>query len=83
MNPHKENDSWIIKVRITRKSEKKEYESRKDKTKGLVFNIDLVDENNDEITCTFFNEEVQKFYNILVVERVYSFEKCNIRNSNP
>lgn len=70
-------------MRITRKSEKKEYESHKDKTKGLVFNIDLIDENNDEITCTFFNDEVHKFYNILMVERVYTIEGANIKNSNP
>lgn len=51
------------------------------KGEGMLFSVDLIDKMNDEITATFFNEGVNKFYEHIVQNNVYTFEAGRIDNN--
>ena len=67
LHPFKEN--WSIKARVTRKGDLKEWKNAK--STGQVFNADLMDQFNTEITCTFYNEAAKKYHSLLQQEQVY------------
>lgn len=61
---------WVIKVRVLTKSQIRTYSnSRGD---GKFFTIELVDESG-EIRCTGFNNQCDKFYDMIEVRPLKCF----------
>ena len=69
LHPYREN--WSIKSRVTRKSEKKQWQNARGS--GQVFNVDLIDKYGTEITCSFYNEAAEKFHSQIEKDKVYIF----------
>ncbi len=47
-------DSWIIKARVTKKSDIRNWSNAKGQ--GKVFSIELIDSHGTEIQASFFND---------------------------
>jgi replication factor A1 len=62
---------WTIKGRITTKQDKSSWQNIK--SEGTLFNIVILDESNENIRATFFNQAVDKFYNIIQLSKIYTF----------
>ncbi|CAH3021049.1 unnamed protein product [Porites evermanni] len=67
---------WTIRARVTSKSNVRTWSNSKGE--GRLFNVDLVDESG-EIKATGFNDAVDKFYELLEVNKVFYISKCSIR----
>jgi replication factor A1 len=62
---------WTIRGRVTQKSAIRTWSNSRGE--GKLFNIVLVDESG-EIRATAFTQEVEKFYNLIEVNKViYAF----------
>lgn len=72
--------TWIIKGRITDKSDMKHYSN--DRGDGFLFNIKILDEASSDIRGAFFNETAEKFYNKLDVTKVYTFTGGRLKQGN-
>ncbi|KAK2549764.1 Replication protein A 70 kDa DNA-binding subunit [Acropora cervicornis] len=70
---------WTIRVRVTSKSNIRTWSNSKGE--GRVFNVDFVDESG-EIRATGFNDVVDKFYELLEVNKVYYISKCSLKTAN-
>ncbi|RMX48537.1 hypothetical protein pdam_00021595 [Pocillopora damicornis] len=70
---------WTIRVRVTSKPKVRTYNNSRGE--GRVFNVDLVDESG-EIRATGFNEAVDKFYDLLELDKVFYISKCSLRTAN-
>ncbi|KAH9504580.1 60S acidic ribosomal protein P1 [Bulinus truncatus] len=70
---------WRIRARVTMKSNVRTWSNSKGE--GRLFNVNLLDESG-EIRCTGFNEQVDKFYDMLEVNKVYYFSKCMLKTAN-
>ncbi|KAJ7377288.1 single-stranded DNA binding [Desmophyllum pertusum] len=70
---------WTIRARVTSKSNIRTWSNSKGE--GRVFNVDLVDESG-EIRATGFNDAVDKFYELLEVNKVFYVSKCSLRTAN-
>jgi len=70
---------WTIRARVTSKSNIRTWSNSKGE--GRVFNVDLVDESG-EIRATGFNDAVDKFYELLEVNKVFYISKCSLRTAN-
>ena len=62
-------DRWTIRGRVTQKSNIRTWSNSRGE--GRLFNIVIVDESG-EIRATAFNAEVDKFYNLIEVNKVGS-----------
>ena len=63
------NTDWTIKARVTKKCDIKEWNNARGA--GKLFNVDLMDVMGDEISATFFNQGVDKFFPMLVETRLH------------
>lgn len=72
--------NFLIKARIISKTEIKNFQSQRGQ--GKVFSSDIIDKDNTEITATFFNSAVDKFYDILQTGQVYLFSKGTVKFNN-
>ncbi|XP_015754913.1 PREDICTED: replication protein A 70 kDa DNA-binding subunit-like [Acropora digitifera] len=70
---------WTIRVRVTSKSNIRTWSNSKGE--GRLFNVDFVDESG-EIRATGFNDVVDKFYELLEVNKVYYISKCSLKTAN-
>lgn len=64
-------NKWIIKARITAKSDIRKWSNAKGE--GTLFSIDLIDNSGVEIRATFFKDACTKFYPMLEQGQVYTF----------
>jgi len=62
-------DRWTIRGRVTQKSNIRTWSNSRGE--GKLFSINLMDESA-EIRATAFNQEVDKFYNLIDVNKVRS-----------
>uniref|UniRef100_A0A8C5G4D5 Replication protein A subunit n=1 Tax=Gouania willdenowi TaxID=441366 RepID=A0A8C5G4D5_GOUWI len=77
LNPYQ--SKWTIRARITNKSSIRTWSnSRGD---GKLFSMEIVDESG-EIRVTGFNQEVDKFYSLIEVGKVYYVSKCSLKIAN-
>lgn len=77
-------NSFLIKGRVTSKSEKKTIISKKSNKEVKLFNIVLLGKDGDQISGTFFNEEADKWYDNIKEGVVYEFKDGDIKkNDNP
>lgn len=70
---------WRIRARVTLKSNIRTWSNSRGE--GRLFNVNLLDDSG-EIRCTGFNEQVDKFYGMLEVNKVYYFSKCNLKTAD-
>ncbi|KAG1341940.1 replication protein A 70 kDa DNA-binding subunit B [Cocos nucifera] len=78
LNPYQGN--WTIKVRVTNKGSLRSYKNARGE--GLVFNIELTDEDGTQIQATMFNEAASKFYPKFELGKVYYISKGSLRVAN-
>jgi replication factor A1 len=72
-----QNNRWTIKVRVTAKTETRQYVNAKGP--GKVFSFDLLDEHGGEIRATCFNAQVDQFYDQIEVDKVYLISRGNLK----
>jgi len=79
LNPYQ--TKWVIKARVTKKGDIKEWTNAKGS--GKLFGVDFLDSDGGEIHASGFREEVDRFYPLLEVNKVYLISKCSVKPSNP
>jgi replication factor A1 len=72
-------NKWVIKARVTAKSAIRTWSNPKGE--GKLFSFDLCDEGG-EIRATAFRDQVDKFYDMLEVDKVYYITKCTLKPAN-
>uniref|UniRef100_A0A336LJ18 Replication protein A subunit n=1 Tax=Culicoides sonorensis TaxID=179676 RepID=A0A336LJ18_CULSO len=72
-------NKWVIKVRVTSKSNIRSWSNAKGE--GKLFSMDLKDETG-EIRATAFRDEVDRFYEMIEVDKVYYISKCQLKTAN-
>uniref|UniRef100_H3AES1 Replication protein A subunit n=1 Tax=Latimeria chalumnae TaxID=7897 RepID=H3AES1_LATCH len=77
LNPYQTR--WTIRARVTNKSQIRTWSNSRGE--GKLFSIELVDESG-EIRATAFNEQVDKFFHLIEVNKVYYFSKFNMKIAN-
>ncbi|XP_051013910.1 replication protein A 70 kDa DNA-binding subunit [Acomys russatus] len=70
---------WTICARVTNKSQIRTWSNTRGE--GKLFSIELVDESG-EIRATAFNEQVDKFFPLIQVNKVYYFSKGTLKIAN-
>ncbi|MED6231715.1 60S acidic ribosomal protein P1, partial [Ataeniobius toweri] len=77
LNPYQ--SKWTIRARVTNKSSIRTWSnSRGD---GKLFSMEIVDESG-EIRVTGFNQEVDKFFSLIEVGKVYYISKGSLKIAN-
>ncbi|XP_047333962.1 replication protein A 70 kDa DNA-binding subunit A [Impatiens glandulifera] len=75
LNPYQ--GRWAIRARVTAKGDIRRYNNARGD--GKVFSFDLLDSDGGEIKVTCFNAVVDRFYEIIVVGKVYMISKGNLK----
>ncbi|XP_006891158.1 PREDICTED: replication protein A 70 kDa DNA-binding subunit [Elephantulus edwardii] len=70
---------WTICARVTNKSQIRTWSNSRGE--GKLFSIEVVDESG-EIRATAFNEQVDKFFPLIDVNKVYYFSKGTLKIAN-
>lgn len=70
---------WTICARVTNKSQIRTWSNSRGE--GKLFSLELVDESG-EIRATAFNEQVDKFFSLIEVNKVYYFSKGTLKIAN-
>eukprot|EP00550_Attheya_septentrionalis_P007580 CAMPEP_0198296596 /NCGR_PEP_ID=MMETSP1449-20131203/33246_1 /TAXON_ID=420275 /ORGANISM="Attheya septentrionalis, Strain CCMP2084" /LENGTH=643 /DNA_ID=CAMNT_0043997261 /DNA_START=49 /DNA_END=1980 /DNA_ORIENTATION=+ len=71
---------WTIKGRVTSKSAIRTWSNAKGD--GSLFSIDILDASATDVRATFFKEAVDKFFNTLEVDKVYTFTGGRLKTAN-
>lgn len=77
LNPYQ--SKWTIRARVTNKSSIRTWSNARGD--GKLFSMEIVDESG-EIRVTGFNQEVDKFYSLIEVGKVYYVSKCSLKIAN-
>ncbi|KAK4876505.1 hypothetical protein RN001_009011 [Aquatica leii] len=77
LSPYQNN--WVIKARVSNKSNIRTWTNSHGE--GKLFNMDLIDESG-EIKATVFRELVDRFYDLIEVDKVYYISKCQVKLIN-
>ncbi|EDW80816.1 uncharacterized protein Dwil_GK11360 [Drosophila willistoni] len=72
-------NKWVIKARVTAKTAIRTWSNPRGE--GKLFSMDLMDESG-EIRATAFKEQCDKFYDLIQVDGVYYFSKCQLKPAN-
>ena len=72
--------NWKIKARVLKKNEIKQYKTAKGE--GSFFSIEIMDRNQTEINCSFFNAGCDKWFDYLNEGNIYIFSGGLIRENN-
>ncbi|XP_061197079.1 replication protein A 70 kDa DNA-binding subunit-like isoform X2 [Saccostrea echinata] len=70
---------WRIRARVTQKSGIRTWSNSRGE--GKLFSVTLTDDSA-EIRATGFNDAVDKFYDLLEVNKVYYFSKASLKTAN-
>lgn len=73
------HNKWVIKARVTAKSPIRTWSNAKGE--GKLFNFDACDESG-EIRITGFRDMVDKYFNMIEIDKVYYISKCQIKPAN-
>ena len=71
---------WKIKVRLTKKCEKKNWKNAKGS--GTLLNIELIDALGTQIQATMFNEAVERLDHLLDENKVYLISNGQVKMAN-
>lgn len=77
LNPYQ--NKWSIKARVTNKSAIRTYSNARGE--GKLFNVEILD-NTGEIRMTGFNEQCDKFYDMLQIDSVYFISRAQLKTAN-
>lgn len=69
----------MIKARVTAKTAVKTWSNARGE--GKLFSMDLKDETG-EIRATAFKNEVDRFFDLIQVDKVYYISKCTMKTAN-
>ncbi|KAH8306223.1 hypothetical protein KR018_004774, partial [Drosophila ironensis] len=72
-------NKWVIKARVTSKTAIRTWSNARGE--GKLFSMDLMDESG-EIRATAFKEQCDKYYDLIQVDSVYLFSKCQLKPAN-
>ncbi|KAG7308878.1 hypothetical protein JYU34_006140 [Plutella xylostella] len=72
-------NKWVIKARVMSKGPIRTWSNAKGE--GKLFSMDLCDESG-EIRATAFRDAVDKYYDMLQVDKVYYFSRCQLKTAN-
>ncbi|XP_031632411.1 replication protein A 70 kDa DNA-binding subunit, partial [Contarinia nasturtii] len=72
-------NKWVIKARVTAKAPIRHWSNAKGE--GKLFSMDLMDESG-QIRVTAFRDLVDKFYDMIEVDKVYFFSKGQLKPAN-
>ena len=75
LNPYQ--GRWAIKGRVTAKGDIRRYHNAKGE--GKVFNFDLLDSDGGEIRVACFNTQLDRFYEVVEVGKVYVVSRGNLK----
>ncbi|XP_052800689.1 replication protein A 70 kDa DNA-binding subunit-like [Mya arenaria] len=70
---------WRIRARVTQKSNIRTWSNSRGE--GKLFSVNLLDESG-EIRATGFTDTVDKYYNMLEVNKVYYISKATLKTAN-
>jgi len=71
---------WTIRARITNKSAIRTWSNARGE--GKLFSMDLLDDSGTDIRATFFKEAVDRFYDTLQVDHVYTLSGGKLKVAN-
>uniref|UniRef100_A0A8C5MTN6 Replication protein A subunit n=1 Tax=Leptobrachium leishanense TaxID=445787 RepID=A0A8C5MTN6_9ANUR len=77
LNPYQ--SKWTIRARVTNKGQIRTWSNSRGE--GKLFSIEMVDESG-EIRATAFNEQADKFFSIIEMNKVYYFSKGTLKIAN-
>ncbi|XP_063719153.1 replication protein A 70 kDa DNA-binding subunit-like [Symsagittifera roscoffensis] len=77
LNPYQ--NKWVIKARCMNKGSIRNYNNAKGP--GKLFNFEVAD-SSGEIRITGFNDQVDKFYDMIEPEKVYLITGCSVKAAN-
>ncbi|XP_013884908.1 replication protein A 70 kDa DNA-binding subunit [Austrofundulus limnaeus] len=77
LNPYQ--SKWTVRARVTNKSNIRSWSNSRGE--GKLFSMEIVD-GSGEIRVTGFNKEVDKFYSLLEVGKVYYISKGSLKIAN-
>ncbi|KAM8976611.1 replication protein A 70 kDa DNA-binding subunit isoform 2-T2 [Pelodytes ibericus] len=77
LNPYQ--SKWTIRARVTNKGQIRTWSNSRGE--GKLFSIEMVDESG-EIRATAFNDQADKFFSLLEVNKVYYFSKGSLKIAN-
>ncbi|KAI5709630.1 hypothetical protein M8J76_004908 [Diaphorina citri] len=72
-------NKWTIKARVTNKTPIREWNNARGS--GKLFSIDLLDESG-EIRATMFNDECNRFHDMIEKDKVYYISNCTLKPAN-
>ncbi|KAK0166630.1 hypothetical protein PV327_004122 [Microctonus hyperodae] len=70
---------WVVKVRVANKSDIRHWSNSRGE--GKLFNMTLVDESG-EIRCTGFTDQVDRFYDMIEIGKVYYISRGQLKTAN-
>jgi len=71
---------WRIKARVLTKSDIRRFTNNRGE--GQLFKVDLVDKFGGEVSATFFDRAVDRFFEMLRPQQVYYFSKGTVKMAN-
>ncbi|XP_066455787.1 replication protein A 70 kDa DNA-binding subunit isoform X2 [Eleutherodactylus coqui] len=77
LNPYQ--SKWTIRARVTNKGQIRTWSNSRGE--GKLFSIEMVDESG-EIRATAFNEQADKFFSLIEMNKVYYFSKGTLKIAN-
>ncbi|KAK7071136.1 60S acidic ribosomal protein P1 [Halocaridina rubra] len=72
-------NKWTVCARVTNKSAPRTWSNSRGE--GKLFSVDLIDESG-EIRATAFNEQMDKFYDLLEINKVYYISGATLKQAN-
>ncbi|XP_078679750.1 replication protein A 70 kDa DNA-binding subunit-like isoform X2 [Branchiostoma floridae x Branchiostoma belcheri] len=77
LNPYQ--NRWTIRARVTNKGSIRTWSNARGE--GKLFSMDLLDESG-EIRATAFNDQCDKFYDLIEIGKVYFISKGGLKTAN-